>query len=131
MIDLLLDTHILIWWLTEPWRLSSAADAALRSSAGRWGLSTISLVEMTYLIERRRVRADVLPLALAAADANPAVLHLLPVDRVVAATVGQVPRPPVADMPDRIIAATAVAHRLPLGSADRLIRAAAGLTVVW
>lgn len=131
MIDLILDTHILIWWLTDPGRLSRAAVAALRASAGRWGLSAVSLVEMTYLTERGRIRADVLPRTLAELDASPTALHLLAVDRRVADALPAIPRPPVADMPDRIIAATAVAHGLPLVTADRKIQAVSGLTVVW
>ena len=46
-----------------------------------------------------------------------------------------VPRDEVPDMPDRIIAATAVAYKLPLVSQDTEIRASASLKalvpVIW
>ena len=62
-------------------------------------------------------------------------LRVLPVTVDVARAVVQIPRSEVPDMPDRIIAATAVAHRLPVVSADTDIRGSATLnsliSVIW
>lgn len=52
---------------------------------------------------------------------NPA--SLVPVDRVLVDTLGQVNRDEVPDMPDRITVATALALGVPLLSRDRKIRA--------
>jgi predicted nucleic acid-binding protein len=43
----------------------------------------------------------------------------------------QVKRETVPDMPDRIIAATALALGLPLLSRDRALAAVEGLKVIW
>jgi predicted nucleic acid-binding protein len=48
---------------------------------------------------------------------------------VLADTLGQVQRDEVADMPDRIIAATALALGVPLFSRDRKIRESQVLTI--
>ena len=60
---------------------------------------------------------------------------MLPVGLEIAQAMDLVPRAEVPDMPDRIIAATAVAHTLPLVSQDSEIRASATLKalvpVIW
>ncbi len=135
MSDLLADTHAIVWFLLEPSRLSSAADAAL-SNAIHSGqviqVSAITLVELVYLTERGK-----LPLAawtgLLAALHDPAIsVALLPVDEAVAQAVERIPRSIVPDMPDRIIGATALIHgRLPLVTADRKLQAVPLLTIIW
>src|SRR5438105_1875568 len=62
-------------------------------------------------------------------------LDVLPVTLGVAGALPGVPRAEIPDMPDRIIAATAVAHGLPLVSADSDIRGSTSLkatvSVIW
>ena len=62
-------------------------------------------------------------------------LEVLPLTLEVALAMVLVPRDEIPDMPDRIVAATAGAHKLPLVSADSHIRGSAGLEaivpVVW
>jgi PIN domain nuclease of toxin-antitoxin system len=50
-------------------------------------------------------------------------VELLPIDKDVALAVERIPRDVVPDLPDRIIAATALTHNLPLVTADHKIRA--------
>lgn len=52
------------------------------------------------------------------------------VDRQVAQTMSRVARAQVPDLPDRIIAATALHLAIPIISRDRKIQAS-GLTTVW
>lgn len=49
----------------------------------------------------------------------------------VAQAVKQIPRAVVADMPDRIIAATALSLGLPLVTADTEIRKLTNITTIW
>ena len=53
---LLLDTHIWLWALLDPDRLSASVRAALSSSENELWLSPISVWEATLLAERGRVR---------------------------------------------------------------------------
>jgi PIN domain nuclease of toxin-antitoxin system len=132
------DTHSLVWYLFDPKQLSAYASAALTAAdqAGELYFSIITLVELDYLDGRASfpypgALGRVLTLL-----AQPLTsLKPLPLSLGVTAALAQVPKAEVPDMPDRIIAATAVAHRLPLVSADRKIRASATLAqhvrVIW
>ncbi len=57
-------------------------------------------------------------------------LIVAPVDAAVADAVYKVPRTAVPDMPDRIIAATALHLNLPLVSRDRRLQSA-GIQIIW
>ncbi len=58
---LLLDTHIWLWALLDPDRLSPAVRAALASSENELWLSPISVWEAHLLAERGRVQIDSAP----------------------------------------------------------------------
>ena len=58
---LLLDTHVWLWALLEPERLSPAVRAALASAENELWLSPISVWEALLLAERGRVRVDTAP----------------------------------------------------------------------
>jgi PIN domain nuclease of toxin-antitoxin system len=58
---LLLDTHIWLWALLDPERLSPAVREALASSENELWLSPISVWEALLLAEHGRVRVDTAP----------------------------------------------------------------------
>ena len=134
--DILADTHAAIWALFEPDRLSAAAVEAIedaQAAGGRVLVSAVTPIEATYLTERGRLAAPVLQ-GLWAAASDPSVpFDVLPVTANVALVLDQILRGRVPAMPSRIVAATALAHGLPLVSADRGIRSLElpGLAVVW
>jgi PIN domain nuclease of toxin-antitoxin system len=126
------DTHTLVWYLVDPGRLSAPALAALEQ-AGQSGepvyLSAITLIELRYLIEKGKLPQVVWD-RLDAALAQPGSAFVVaPVDHALAHTLVRVPRDEVSDMPDRIIAATALQLGAPLVSRDRKIRASAVQTI--
>lgn len=88
------------------------------------------MVEIQYLVEKGRLSADDQRMVVAAVDdvQNPA--RLVPIDRAVVDALGQVHREEVPDMPDRIIAATALSLGVPLLSRDRKIRASS-IQTIW
>lgn len=86
------------------------------------GLSSITLAEMVYLTERGRIRQGTLERLLIAMDSEATVLAEFPLDRQIVEAMRQVDRSQVPDLPDRIIAATALRYGVPLIGRDRKIQ---------
>jgi PIN domain nuclease of toxin-antitoxin system len=127
------DTHTVIWYLYDDARLSLTARTWFEdaSAAGEQvALSSITLAEMVYLIEKGRIDTAALTRLTAELDAADTVLVEVPFDRHVAQAMGRIPRSEVPDLPDRIIAATALHLGIPVISRDREIQSS-GLTTVW
>src|ERR1700736_6298788 len=116
MIVAIADTHTAIWYLFSDPRLGRNASAFIEAtiaSGDHIGISAISLAEMVYLIEKERIPANALDDVLAAIGAPENVLQQVPLDDTVAVTMRQVPRQDIPDLPDRIIAATALFQGVP------------------
>jgi PIN domain nuclease of toxin-antitoxin system len=133
MSALVADTHSIIWYVQGNPKLSTRAHAAMdgaMKSGDSICISAISLVEMTYLVERRRIPTEIAEQIWdLSVNAKP-LITLVPVDAAVARALVGVRRQAIPEMPDRIIAATARHLRLPLVSADEAIRAS-GMEVIW
>jgi PIN domain nuclease of toxin-antitoxin system len=87
-------------------------------------------VEIIYLIEKGRFPQALLQRIIGALNDPRRELRSVSLDENVAQAVQQIPRQVVPDMPDRIIAATALHLNLPLITADRQIQAA-GIQTIW
>jgi PIN domain nuclease of toxin-antitoxin system len=133
MLAAIADTHAAIWYLYADPRLSRNADAFMQMAEVRGdqiGLSSITFVEMVYLIEKGRIAAEGLSrLARIIAEPDGAFTEI-PVDLKVARALSQIDAASVPDMPDRIIAATALLRGVPIISRDDKIRHS-GLTTIW
>jgi len=126
------DTQTAVWYLSLDSNLSQVASNALdlASAAGELiHVRSICLVELSLLIEKGRLLRE-------ARDRLVFVLYdpelgwsLAPFDRDVADALETVSRAEVPDLPDRVVAATAVALRCPVVSRDRKIRASEVQTV--
>lgn len=129
------DTHAAIWYFDAPHELSGAATAALDAAANTDGghilISTVTLVEMRYLVEKSRIKARVLERLERELNEPDPIIVAVPLDRFVAASLASIPRDTVPDMPDRIIAATALNLNLPLVTRDANIRALTNITSIW
>ena len=127
------DTHTLVWYLTRSPRLSSAAFQRMRATVAGGDpllIPTVCMVEITYLVEKGRIPAAARDGLARHLDQPNSDLRLVPLDRGVAEAVGRIARDQIADMPDRIIAATALHLALPLVTRDRHIRAS-GIETIW
>ncbi len=128
-----LDTHSAIWYFHRPKQLSPAALQAIRHAVDNGRplfISAISLVETIYLVERGRLPLEALRRLESGAKATASGLLMQPVDEGVVEAVYKVPRESVPDMPDRIIAATALFLGLPLVTRDRRLQSA-GIKTIW
>lgn len=123
------DTHAAIWFLEDDRRLTAAAAGAL-DGAERVYLPSICLIEITYLVEKGRLDAAVLPRLLGELDHPLTTLALAPLDLGVVLALQDVSRLDVPDLPDRVIAATALHYGVPLVTRDRAIRAS-GVATIW
>jgi PIN domain nuclease of toxin-antitoxin system len=125
MTDFVTDTHSLIWYLEDSPRLSAGArecfDACDRGEA-IIHIPTICLVEIVYLQEKGRISAEMKQLLDVELREGGGGLLLADLSAEVANAISLVSRNHVPDMPDRIIAATALCLNLPLISRDRKIR---------
>ena len=127
------DTHAAIWYVFDDPRLSSTARAEMDTAVANGeqiAMSSISLLEMVYLVDKGRIVAAVFDGVLQALDdPNPLLLEVF-CDRSIAQTMRLVDRAQVPDLPDRIIAATAVHLGVPLISRDGKIRSSS-VPTIW
>ncbi|SRR5258708_4135224 len=133
MLVAIADTHAAIWYLYTDPRLSSRADTFMQSAEANGdqiGLSSITFVEMVYLIEKGRIPAEGLSRLARIIDEPEGVFAEIPVDLKVARALSQIDAAKIPDMPDRIIAATALLRAIPIISRDGKIRLS-GLTTLW
>lgn len=81
--------------------------------------------------EKGRIDASSLAKVLDLLDIVDGSYSVAALDYHTAKALQQVPRSAVPDMPDRIIAATALQHDLPLITKDEAIQKSAIVTIVW
>jgi PIN domain nuclease of toxin-antitoxin system len=127
------DTHTIIWYLFGDPRLSKTAQAFIDEAAARGeqtGISSITLVEIVYLIEKGRIPAETFSRLTQALQAQPTLLVEMPVNLSIARALSRVDSQQVPDMPDRIIAATALSLGVPAISRDARIRLST-LQTIW
>jgi len=132
MSGVVVDTHSILWYLQDDRRLSAKAGDALdaASAAGEViHVPSICLVELTYLVEKGRIPAAARERLIRELDDPASPCSLASLDRSVANALESVPRNEVPDLPDRVIAATALALGVPLISRDAKIRASRVQTI--
>lgn len=127
----LLDTHVLVWLVGAPERLSASAKRAI-AAAPELAISTASVQEIAYLVSRDRLAVDrplrewfrdvlavhgvgtiapTVPIALRAGSLDPTAFH--------------------GDPADRLIYATAVERDAELVTADSRLREVDPTRTVW
>lgn len=133
MSHLVLDTHVLIWYLAKYPKLTDPAKSAIKStlqSGQMLYVSAISLAEILYLDEKGRLPGGTFSKVMAELKRPDSGLAEAPFVAGMVETMANIPRESVPDLPDRIIAATAWHLGLPLITADYRIRAT-NLTTIW
>ena len=130
---IVLDTHVLVWWVSGSGRLSvrakRAIDHGLRRSPAI--VSTISVLEIATAVRRGRLELN-LPLDQWFTDLRALPeLQFQPVSAEIAALAGSFDEATPGDPADHIIMATALILRAKLVTADERLRESPIVMTVW
>lgn len=128
------DTHALLWHLYEDKKLSARAkDIFTRADTGDYQIiiPAIVLVEIIYLAEKGRIAVNAVNHILTLLQSGAGNYVVADLNLSVATILRTVDRSLVPDMPDRIIAATALHLNLPLLTYDGQISSLPSLSIVW
>ncbi len=131
---IVLDTHALVWWVSEPARLGARARRAINAAVDARepiAVSSISAWEISVLasVGRLKLRMDVAAW-LAQVESLP-FFNFVPVDNRIAVRSANLEGFPHRDPADRIIVATALSFGATLVTADERIRAYRPLKTTW
>jgi predicted nucleic acid-binding protein len=94
-------------------------------------IPAIVLIELRYLVEKGTIAETDYQNILREIKDPATLLTIASLDLATAETLSQISRSTVPDMPDRIIAATALALNLPLISCDTKINKLSNVSVIW
>lgn len=131
---ILLDTHALIWWVSDPARVPAKArrvlDAAVKSGE-KVAVSSISVWEVAMLVDHGRLTLTLtLDVWIQTVESLP-FLVFQPVDNRIAARAVRLDGFPHRDPADRMIAATALELGATLITADARLRGYGPVKTVW
>jgi len=135
MSSVVCDTHALLWYLSNSNNLSAAAlnafDQAEKSGYLIY-VPAIVIVELRYLVEKgRSILESDFRLVVNTLNNPNSALTFASLNQATAEDVERIPRSVVPEMPDRLIAATALNLNLPLVSKDTEITNLQNVTVIW
>jgi PIN domain nuclease of toxin-antitoxin system len=130
---IVLDTHVWIWWLSEPEKLVPRARRAVATAAGNRSLyiSAISAWKIAVLVSKGRLEftSDAQDW-IARSEALP-FFHFVPVDNTIAVRSVRLPEPFHKDPADRIIVATAMILGAPVVTSDTKILRYSHVQSIW
>ena len=129
---ILLDTHVLLWLLSDPQKISAAAHLAIgqaRKDGAPIAICSISLLEISMLARKQRILIGAsLEDLLADIESKFAVL---PIAVRACMRLTELPENYPGDPVDQMIGATALAEGIPLVTADERIRRAKAMATIW
>lgn len=129
---ILLDTHVMVWLLTDPERLSATVREAIllaRATREPIAYSPVSLYEIAYAVQRKRLH-----LTRTTKDFIAAIegrLVEIPLSSAIARCAAELPSHFRRDPMDRIITASAIVTECALITRDERVRRANVCTTLW
>jgi PIN domain nuclease of toxin-antitoxin system len=130
---IVIDTHVLVWWLTRAPGLSRKAERTLTAHGEpeQIVVSAISLLEIATAVRRGRLQLS-MPLDRWLADMRSLPeIKIESVSAEIAVFAGGLAEPMHGDPADRIIVATTSALDVPLVTGDKQLRAYRGIKTIW
>lgn len=130
---ILLDTHVLVWLMGEPEKLSKAAASAIRKARNSEGLSIAdaTIWELALLLSRGVLQSGGTVENTVRNLVGRSGVSIKPITPEIAALATQFPNDYPRDPIDRLIGATARAEGLALVARDEGIRKSPLLKTIW
>lgn len=130
---IVLDTHVWLWWLSNPEKLSPPAEEAIAAAIAENGIviSSISSWEIALLVKRGRLELAIDHRDWISKTQGLPFVQFAPVDNIIALRSVDLPGDFHADPADRIITATAMTMALPLITCDHKIISYPHLQTIW
>ena len=129
---ILLDTHVVLWLMSEPAKLSRNASSAIRTCrAGGEELAIVdvTLLELTGLAGKGRIQLAMDTAALL--ERIESLFVVRPITSAACAKSLELPESYPKDPADRIIGATALVEGAPLITADERILRSKAVETIW
>lgn len=130
---IVLDTHVLLWWVSNPEKLSKKARSTIEKtiSEGSIYISSISAWEIAMLVERKRLALTMdVKDWITRCEAIP-YIKFVPVTNGIAIKAVQLQGEIHNDPADRIIVATALSMGVTLVTMDQKLRNYQCVKTVW
>ena len=130
---ILLDTHVWIWWVSNPDLLSSQADTLINKAMveKKIYISSISVWEVAMLVVKGRLHLTLDVRDWIRSCESLPFIQFVPVTNAIAFEAVHLPAKSLSDPADRIIVATAQALDLVLITKDKKIQKADQVRTIW
>ena len=131
---IVLDTHVLLWWVSGSDELSASAEKAINSTLTQGGevmVSAISAWEVSMLIEKERLILSMDVESWFDEVSQIDGVRFVPVDNEIGIKATVLPGSFHKDPADRMIVATARKLAVPLVTADEKIRKYEHVKTIW
>ena len=131
---IVLDTHVLIWWVSgDTGQISPAAQEAIKQelAGGQIVISSISAWELAMLVAKGRLALSMDVSEWLACVSQIEAVTFVTVDNTIAVKSTELPGEFHKDPADRMIVATARKLAAPLVTADEKIRAYPHVRTIW
>ncbi|MFH1082364.1 MAG: type II toxin-antitoxin system VapC family toxin [Pseudomonadota bacterium] len=130
---IVLDTHVWVWFVSNPELLSKAAKKAINVSIEQKAIfiSSISVWEVALLVANSRLKLTIDVNDWIAKSERLPFFQFVPVDNSVAVQSVNLPQPLHKDPADRIIIATAITLAAPVVTKDEKLSDYPHVETIW
>jgi len=130
---ILLDTHVWVWFISNPELLSKAAKKAIHAAMEQKAIviSSISAWEVALLVAKNRLKFTMPVTDWITKSERLPFFQFLPVDNSVAVKSVNLPQPLHRDPADRLIIATAITIAAPVVTKDEKLIDYPHVKTIW